>query len=99
MPTHKSAKKRVKQNLKKKSSNIIALSKYRNSIRSLEKTVSEGNVEKIIISLSRLNSLASKTVKKGIIRQKKASRDISKYSKLIKGANSKKTIPIKEKSQ
>lgn len=83
MPQHKSAKKRIKQNNRKKSYNLIALSKYKSSIKEFEENLKSKNQEKLIKLLSKVNSLGSKAVKRKIIEKNKISRKISKLSRMI----------------
>ena len=84
MPQHKSAMKRVKQNLKKKISNSIVINQLRGSIKDLEKSVIEKDQKRVKLCIERVNSLAFKAVKKGIIKKNAASRRVSKLSKLLK---------------
>jgi len=84
MPQHKSAEKRAKQNLRKKNANLMVFNQFRSSIKNFEASLKEKDKEKIKLCLQKVNSLAFRAVKKGIIKKKGASRTISKLSRLIK---------------
>ena len=83
MPQHKSAKKRSKQDNKKNSYNVIALSKFKSSVKEFEDSLKSNNQKKSIELLSKANSLGSRVLKRKIIDKSKISRKISKLSKLI----------------
>lgn len=84
MPRHKSAKKRKKQSHKKNLANTISISKYRSAVKEYKKLAASESGEKVSQSFYKVNSLASRAVKKGIIKPKTASRNLSKLYKLIK---------------
>ena len=81
MPQHKSAKKRVRQNLKKRQHNLISLSKFRTSLRELEKSIAKKDQSEFIKLLSKVDSLGARAANRGIIKKRKSSRKISKLSK------------------
>ena len=83
MPQHKSAKKRNKQNQRKKLTNKVTLNKYRSSIVSFMKSIKDNDKKKSEELLRLVNSLAFKSVNKGIIKARAASRKISTLSRLL----------------
>ena len=84
MPQHKSAKKRVRQNIKKKLINSSILSQFKLSIRDFSESIKKNDKKKSEELLRKVNSLAFRAVNKGIIKSKAASRRISKLSKSLK---------------
>ena len=89
MPQHKSAKKRSRQNSKKKLANIVVLNRFRSSLKNFEKSLINGDQDKLEKLIKIVNSLAFKAVKKGIIKKRMASRRISKLAKRIPVKSSK----------
>ena len=87
MPQHKSAKTRAKQNIKKKSYNVIALSKYKSAIKEFEENLKSKDQEKLQKMLSKVNSLGARALKRKIIEKNKISRTISKLSRMIQSKN------------
>ena len=83
MPQHKSAKKRVRQNIKKKLANKSILTRYRSAISEFVKSIDLGDKKKSQELLSLANSAGSKAVSKGIIKRQAASRKISALSKML----------------
>jgi len=87
MPQHKSAKKRVKGNLKKKRFNQRSINKFRSAIKDFHKELNSNKSTEKEKSLNQASSLAFRAVKRGILKKKTASRTISKLAKLIKNNN------------
>ena len=87
MPNHKSAAKRARQTLKRKSVNSPLINNLRNNIINFKSLISSKQsteqTQNILKSLSLVNSSLSKAVKKGLIKKKFASRKLSSLSKLI----------------
>tara|TARA_B110000438_G_C15673264_1_gene589093 strand:+ start:742 stop:1002 length:261 start_codon:yes stop_codon:yes gene_type:complete len=84
MANHKSAKKRSRQNLKRKEINSQVLSKIKTNINKFSELLVEKNKEELDKSLSFINSSLSKAAKKGLIKKEFASRKLSSLSKKIK---------------
>ena len=84
MANHKSAKKRSRQNIKRKAVNGKSLSKIKTVLNKFEANLKEKNAEKIDESLSSINSFLARAVKRGIIKKKFVSRKLSSLSKKIK---------------
>ena len=83
MANHKSAKKRYKQALKRNEVNRSLLSKIKNNINIFNSLVSSKKTEEIKKSLSSVNSVLAKAVKKGLIKKEFASRKLSSLSNTI----------------
>ena len=84
MPQHKSAKKRVKQNNKKRLINKSISSKFKSTISDFQKSLEKKDKKSSETLLSLADSAISKAVSRGIIKKRAASRKISKLAKLIK---------------
>ena len=83
MANHKSAKKRCKQALKRNEVNRSLLSKIKKNIKTFNSHVSSKKTEEIKKSLSSVNSVLAKAVKKGLIKKEFASRKLSSLSNTI----------------
>ena len=83
MANHKSAKKRSKQTLKKTQINSILLSKIKTASNKVNISFSKKNLDVAKESLSLLNSVFARAVKRGVIKKKHASRKLSSLSKNI----------------
>ena len=83
MANHKSAKKRCRQALKRNEVNRSLLSKIKNNINTFNSLVSSKKTEEIKKSLSSVNSVLAKAVKKGLIKKEFASRKLSSLSNTI----------------
>lgn len=83
MPNIKSAKKRVLTNKRKEDENILVDSRMKNSIKKLEKTVKEGNLEES----KKLLDVTFKNIDKAqdinIVHKNKAARLKSRLSKSV----------------
>ena len=84
MANHKSALKRVRQNIKRNMINRILLSQIRNKTNNFNDILSKKDVESLRKSLSILNSSLSRAVKKGLIKKKYISRKLSLLSNQLK---------------
>lgn len=82
MPVIKSAKKKLRQDKKRRAKNAAASEDLKTAIKKAKKTSSEASVRKAI-------KLADKAAKSKIIHKNKAARIKSSLSKLIKGAAAK----------
>ena len=83
MANHKSAKKQCKQALKRNEVNRSLLSKIKNNVNTFNSLVSSKKTEEIKKSLSSVNSVLAKAVKKGLIKKEFASRKLSSLSNTI----------------
>ena len=84
VPQHKSAKKRVRRNDKKKLVNNAVLSRFKSSVKSFKESINKNDPKLSQELLSRANSLSAKAVKKGIIKSSTASRIISDLARMLK---------------
>ena len=80
MPNHKSAEKRLRQNLKKKIRNRLVKSACRTAVKKVNKAIEENDIERareyFLIAEKKLASAAPK----GIYHKKNASRRISRLA-------------------
>ena len=83
MPNIKSAKKRVLTNKRKEDENILVESRMKNSIKKLEKTVKEGNVEESKELLTTTLKNIDKAQNVNIVTKNKASRLKSRLTKSV----------------
>lgn len=82
MADHKSAKKRIVRNEKKRIQNKSRMSKIKTFIKNVLKLISDkAEITKIDNALSTANSQLAKGVKKGIISKQKMARTMSKLAK------------------
>ena len=84
MANHRSAKKRIRQTTKKTEVNRIWLSRVKKSLNKFNFSISEKNLSAARGSLSLLNSVFAKAVKKGVIKKMHASRKLSSLSYQLK---------------
>ena len=82
MANHASAKKRSRQNKVKNTVNSQYLSKFRTALSKFQSSVAK-NDQEIEKSLSTVNSIMAKAVKKGIFKKEYISRKLSSLSKQI----------------
>ena len=83
MPQHKSSKKRVKQDIKKKLENNILNSRFKSSIKIFLEKIEKKDFQKSSELFKKVNSLAFKASNKGIMKRRAASRKISNLAKLV----------------
>ena len=84
MANHKSAKKRSVQSKLKNAVNTQYLTKIRTNLNKLNNSLKSTNTEEAIKSLSDVNSIMAKAVKKGILKKQYMSRKLSSLSNQIK---------------
>ena len=84
MANHKSAKKRSVQSKVKKEVNTQYLTKIRTNLNKFNNSLKNSNTEEAIKSLSDVNSIMAKAVKKGILKKQYMSRKLSSLSNQIK---------------
>ena len=83
MANHVSAKKRSRQNKTRNTINSQYLSKFRTALNKFQSSVEAKNDQEIQKSLSTVNSIMAKAVKKGIFKKEYISRKLSSLSKQI----------------
>ncbi len=83
MANHDSAKKRSRQNKVRNTVNSQYLSKFRTALNKFKLSVESKNEQEIHNSLSAVNSIMAKGVKKGIFKKENISRKLSSLSKQI----------------
>jgi small subunit ribosomal protein S20 len=84
MANHKSAKKRSVQSKVKNRVNTQYLTKIRTNLNKFNDSLKNTNTEEAIKSLSDVNSIMAKAVKKGILKKQYMSRKLSSLSNQIK---------------
>ena len=84
MANHKSAKKRAEQSNYKNTVNTQYSTKIRSSLNKLNDSLRNSNSAEVVISLSNVNSIMAKAVKKGILKKQYMSRKLSSLSNQIK---------------
>jgi len=84
MANHKSAKKRSLQSKVKNTVNSQYLSKIRTNLNKFNNSLKSDNLEDSQKSLSEINSIMAKAVKKGILKKQYMSRKLSSLSNQIK---------------
>ena len=82
MANHKSAKKRILRNEKKRLENKSRISRIRTFVKSCLKVISLKNGSEKVTLLANVNSELAKGVKKGIVSKKKMARTMSKMAKI-----------------
>ena len=84
MANHKSAKKRIRQTLKKRAINSQVLSQLKTNINKFTELIKAKNKEGIDKSFNLVNSSLAKATKKGLIKKQYMSRKLSSLSKKTK---------------
>ena len=84
MANHKSAKKRSMQSKVKNTVNTQYLTKIRSTLNKFNNSVKNSNSDEVAKSLSDVNSIMAKAVKKGILKKQYMSRKLSSLSNQIK---------------
>ena len=84
MANHKSAKKRSVQSKIKNAVNTQYLTKIRTNLNKFNNSLKNSNLDEVIKSLSEVNSIMAKAVKKGILKKRYVSRKLSSLSNQIK---------------
>ena len=83
MPNIKSAKKRVLTNKRKNEENVLVESRMKNSIKKLEKTIKNGNIEECQELLNTTVKNIDKAQNSNIVKKNKAARLKSRLTKSI----------------
>ena len=91
MANHKSAKKRIRQNSKRKLRNKSYLSKLKSAVRNFRKIVTgeDSTQEAINSALVACQSLFGKATSKGMVHRNNSSRCVSRLAKLASKATAK----------
>jgi small subunit ribosomal protein S20 len=89
MPNHKSAKKRVRQNEKRRQINRSNRTHLRTSIRKLGEALTGGNAKEIGAALPETISTIDKAVQKGVLHKKAAARHKSRLTNRVNQASAK----------
>jgi small subunit ribosomal protein S20 len=89
MPHHKSCFKRVRQNPRRTERNRSARSTFRTSLKTLTKTIAEGNAAQAAEELKSALQIIGKTAKKGLIHPNKAARHASRLTKRVRALTTK----------
>lgn len=90
MANHKSSKKRIIRNEKKRLENKSRMSKIRTFVKKVTEAISGGKDKaEVQKALSEANSQLAKGVKKGIVSKKKMARTMSKFAHKLNDADKK----------
>jgi small subunit ribosomal protein S20 len=81
---HKSAKKRIRQNEKRRSRNRHGRSTLRTAIKKVEKSVETEQAEQAQVSLRQAVKRLDKAVNKGLLHRNNASRRVSRLTRKVK---------------
>ncbi len=84
MANHKSAKKRIRRNEKRRVLNKDRLSKMKTFMRRVVEAIESGNYENAHEALKNAQPLIHRAASKGLIHAKNASRKISRFSAKVK---------------
>ena len=84
MATHKSAKKRSRQALKRNKVNTSMRSKIKNNLNRFNTLLLSKETENLKESFSLINSSLARAVKKGLIKKESISRKLSQLSNQLK---------------
>ena len=88
MANHASALKRARQNKVRRMRNMAYKTQMKNAIKDVRVAVSDKAVEQTGEKLTKAVSIIQKTAAKGVIHRNKASRQISRLSRLVNTAAS-----------
>ena len=84
MANHKSSKKRILRNEKKRISNKSRMSKIRTFVKKVSEMITgKKDSAEIKTALSKANSELAKGVKKGLVSKRKMARTMSKFAKKV----------------
>ena len=83
-PRLASGRKRTRQNIKLNAANTSLRSKYRTSVKNVEKALAAGDVEKVKEAFARMQSVVDTVADKGIFHKNKAARDKSRLAGRVK---------------
>ena len=83
MANTKSAKKAVRQTIRRTAANKTRRSHMRSSIRKVEEAIAAGNKEAAQAALREAEPIMARTAQKGILHRRSASRKVSRLAKRI----------------
>ncbi len=83
MPITKSAKKALRQNIKRKESNFVYKTKMKNLLKKVRGLVSEKKIEEAKKLLPQVYKILDKSAKVGVIKKNAAARTKSRITKLL----------------
>ena len=83
MPITKSAKKSVRQSLKRKSRNIGKKRKIKDLLKKVKSLISEKKIKEVKLLVPQIYKLLDKAAKKGLIKKNTADRKKSRITKSI----------------
>ncbi len=83
MANHKSAIKRARQNIDRRTRNKSAKTRVKNVVTDVRLAVKDQPKEAVLETLTNAKSVIDKTARKGIIHKKTAARKISRLSKMV----------------
>jgi small subunit ribosomal protein S20 len=83
MPITKSAKKALRQSLKRKARNLIYKKKIKNLLKEAKKLILEKNIEEAKKLLPQIYKILDKAAKVGVIKKNTAARKKSRITKTI----------------
>jgi len=84
MANHKSAKKRIKQTIKRTERNRFYRTRIKNITKAVREAVAEGDIEKAQEAMKIANKKLHHFVSKGVLKLNTASRKVSRLNKLVK---------------
>ena len=84
MPITKSAKKALRQNVKRRKRNLLYKKKTKDLIKKVKNLVAEKKTQEVKELLPQLYKILDKSAKTGVIKKNTASRKKSRITKLIK---------------
>jgi small subunit ribosomal protein S20 len=90
MPITKSAKKALRQNIRRKKRNLVYKDKMKSLIKEARNLVSEKKNEEAKKILPQIYKILDKAAKKGVIKKNRASRSKSRITRLINKTTSQK---------
>jgi small subunit ribosomal protein S20 len=84
MANHKSAKKRIKQTIKRTERNRFYRTRIKNITRAVREAVEAGDLEKAQEAFKLANKKFHSYVSKGVLKKNTAARKVSRLNKLVK---------------
>jgi len=84
MANHKSAKKRIKQTIKRTERNRFYRTRIKNITKAVREAVEAGDLEKAQAAFKIANKKLHSFVSKGILKKNTAARKVSRLNKLVK---------------
>lgn len=83
MPITKSAKKALRQNLRRRIKNLVYKNKIKDLVKEIKSLVSSKKINEAQKLLPQIYKILDKAAKKGVIKKNNASRNKSRITKLI----------------